>query len=159
MHRPSHSPCRPRPVRHRRAPNPAGGHEPAGRPSKASTVRAALKLLFAALLLLAVVTALVLRIVDPAVAGTASAGSVVAGGSGGIGQVTAFAARLTDYVTAIAASVAILFIAINGVRWTTSGGNPSRQAEAKTGLAAAVVGLALAVSANLIVNLVLAALK
>lgn len=85
--------------------------------------------------------------------------AAVAASSGGIGQVTAFAARLTDYVTAVAASVAVLFIAINGVRWTTSGGNPSRQAEAKAGLAAAVVGLALAVSANLIVNLVLAALK
>jgi hypothetical protein len=78
--------------------------------------------------------------------------------TGGIGEVTAFAAKLTDYVTAVAASIAVLFIAINGLRWTTSGGNPAKQAEAKTGLTAAVVGLALAVSANLIVNLVLAAL-
>ena len=78
---------------------------------------------------------------------------------GGIGQVTAFAARLTDYVTAVAASVAVLFIALNGMRWTASSGNPHRQADARSGLVSAVVGLALVLSANLIVNLVLAALR
>ncbi|HEV7207974.1 MAG TPA: hypothetical protein VGN54_04455 [Mycobacteriales bacterium] len=82
-----------------------------------------------------------------------------AAAGGGIGQVTSFAARLTDYVTAVAASIAVLFIAINGVRWTSSGGNHVRQAEAKTGLIAAVVGLTLALSANLVVTLVLAALR
>jgi len=82
-----------------------------------------------------------------------------AAGGGNIGQVTSFAGRLTDYVTAVAASIAVLFIAINGVRWTTSGGNHIRQAEAKTGLMSAVVGLILALSANLVVTLVLAALK
>lgn len=79
--------------------------------------------------------------------------------AGDIGQVTAFAGRLTSDVTAVAASVAVLFIAINGVRWTTSGGNPHRQAEARSGLLAAVGGLAVALSANLIVSLILAALR
>ena len=78
---------------------------------------------------------------------------------GGIEQVKTFATRLTNYVTAIAASVAVLFMVINGVRWTISSGNPARQAEAKTGLVAAAVGLAIALSANLIVNLVVAALR
>jgi hypothetical protein len=94
-----------------------------------------------------------------AVAATADPLARAVSPAGGIGAVTAFAAQLTDYVTAIAASIAVLFIAINGLRWTTSGGNPGRQAEAKAGLTSAVVGLALAVSANLIVNLVLSALK
>lgn len=80
-------------------------------------------------------------------------------GAGGIGEVTSFAGKLTDYVTAIAASMAVLFIAINGLRWTSSSGNPAKQAEAKNGLTAAIVGLALAVSANLIVTLILTALR
>ncbi|MDT4922628.1 MAG: Type secretion system pilin [Pseudonocardiales bacterium] len=78
---------------------------------------------------------------------------------GGIAEVQRFASRLTNYVTAVAASVAILFIAVNGIRWTMSSGNPSRQAEAKNGLVAAGAGLAIALSANLVVNLVVAALR
>lgn len=79
--------------------------------------------------------------------------------TGGIGQVRSFASRLTNYVTAVAASVAVLFMAINGVRWTMSSGNPARQAEAKNGLMSAAAGLAIALSAGLIVNLVVAALR
>jgi hypothetical protein len=78
---------------------------------------------------------------------------------GGIAEVQRFASRLTNYVTAVAASVAILFIAVNGIRWTMSSGNPARQAEAKNGLVAAGAGLAIALSANLVVNLVVAALR
>src|SRR4051812_10902103 len=59
---------------------------------------------------------------------------------GGIAEVQRFASRLTNYVTAVAASVAVLFIAVNGVRWTMSSRNPAKQAEAKNGLAAAGVG-------------------
>lgn len=77
----------------------------------------------------------------------------------GISEVQRFASRLTNYVTAVAASVAILFIAVNGIRWTMSSGNPARQAEAKNGLVAAGAGLAIALSANLVVNLVVAALR
>lgn len=78
---------------------------------------------------------------------------------GGIAEVQRFASRLTNYVTAVAASVAVLFIAVNGVRWTMSSGNPAKQAEAKNGLTAAGTGLAIALSANLVVNLVVAALR
>lgn len=78
---------------------------------------------------------------------------------GGIAEVQRFASRLTNYVTAVAASVAILFIAVNGIRWTMSSGNPAKQAEAKNGLVAAGAGLAIALSANLVVNLVVAALR
>ena len=77
----------------------------------------------------------------------------------GIAEVQRFASRLTNYVTAVAASVAILFIAVNGIRWTMSSGNPARQAEAKNSLVAAGAGLAIALSANLVVNLVVAALR
>jgi hypothetical protein len=78
---------------------------------------------------------------------------------GGIAEVQRFASRMTNYVTAVAASIAILFVAVNGVRWTMSSGNPSRQAEAKNGLVSAGAGLAIALSANLVVNLVVAALR
>jgi hypothetical protein len=85
--------------------------------------------------------------------------SVAWAAPGGIAEVQRFASRLTNYVTAVAASVAILFIAVNGIRWTMSSGNPARQAEAKNGLVAAAAGLAIALSANLVVNLVVAALR
>ena len=78
---------------------------------------------------------------------------------GGIGQVKSFASRLTTYVTVVAASVAVLFIALNGIRWTMSSGNHTRQAEARAGLLAAAAGLAIALSAGLIVHLVVAALR
>ena len=78
---------------------------------------------------------------------------------GGIEEVKSFATKLTNYVTAIAASVAVLFMAVSGVRWTMSSGNPMRQSEARNGLVSAATGLAIALSANLIVTLVIAALK
>jgi hypothetical protein len=77
---------------------------------------------------------------------------------GGIAEVQRFASRLTNYVTAVAASVAVLFMAVNGIRYTVSNGNPSRQIEAKNGLLSAAVGLAVALSANVLVQLVVAAL-
>ena len=79
--------------------------------------------------------------------------------TGGIAEVKSFATKLTGYVTAIAASVAILFMAINGLRWIMSSGNAMRQTEARQGLVAAAVGLAIALSAGVIVNLVIAALN
>ena len=80
-------------------------------------------------------------------------------GAGDIEEVKSFATKLTSYVTAVAASVAVLFMAINGIRWTMSSGNPMRQTEARGGLMAAAAGLAIALSAGLLVNLVIAALK
>jgi hypothetical protein len=64
---------------------------------------------------------------------------------GGIAEVQRFASSLTNYVTAVAASIATLFIAVNGVRWTVSSGNPSRQVEGKNGLVSAGAGLAMRV--------------
>jgi hypothetical protein len=86
-----------------------------------------------------------------------SSGAFAAGT--GIGVVKTFATRLTSYVTAIAASVAVLFMAVNGVRWTMSSGHPGKQAEARQGLVAAAAGLAIALSAGLIVSLVVGALQ
>ena len=78
--------------------------------------------------------------------------------AGGIESVKAFASQLTNYVTAIAASVAVLFMAVNGIRYITSGGNPIKQSEAKNGIVSAGVGLAVALSANVLVQLVVSAL-
>jgi hypothetical protein len=77
----------------------------------------------------------------------------------GIGAVRSFAARIANYVTALAATIAVLFIAINGVKYTASNGNPGKQMEAKNGLVSAAIGLAIALSANLVVQLVVAALR
>jgi hypothetical protein len=79
--------------------------------------------------------------------------------AGGIEDVKSFAAKLTNYVTALAASVAVLFMSISGVRWTMSSGNPARQADAKNSLVSAAAGLAIALSANVIVQLVVSALQ
>lgn len=79
--------------------------------------------------------------------------------TGGIEDVKSFASKLTNYVTALAASVAVLFMAISGIRWTMSAGNPMRQTEARNGLVSAAAGLAIALSANVIVSLVIAALQ
>jgi hypothetical protein len=49
----------------------------------------------------------------------------------------------------------VLFIAINGVKYTASNGNPGKQMEAKNGLVSAAIGLAIA-SANLVVQPVVA---
>jgi hypothetical protein len=80
-------------------------------------------------------------------------------GSGGIEDVKSFASKLTNYVTALAASIAVLYMAISGIRWTMSGGSPMRQTEARNGLVSAAAGLAIALSANVIVSLVIAALQ
>jgi hypothetical protein len=85
--------------------------------------------------------------------------AAAAAAAGGIEEVKDFASKLTNYVTAIAASVAVLFMAISGVRWTMSSGNPMRQSEARNGLVSAAAGLAIALSANVIVSLVIAALQ
>lgn len=77
----------------------------------------------------------------------------------GIGAVATIAGRLTGYVTAVAVSVAVLFIAVNGVRLILSAGNPRRAADARTGLLAAAAGLAVALSAGLLAQLVVAALR
>jgi hypothetical protein len=92
------------------------------------------------------------------VAGVATAGRVAAG-TDPLAPVRTLATNLTNDVTGIAAAVAVLFIALNGIRYITAGGNPGRQSEAKSGIAAAAVGLAVALSANVVVHVVLAALR
>ncbi|MHB2022274.1 MAG: hypothetical protein ACYCO3_02925 [Mycobacteriales bacterium] len=77
----------------------------------------------------------------------------------GIAALAAIASRLADYVVAVAASVAVLFIAINGVRLIASAGNPRRQAEARSGLISAAVGLGIALSAGLLAKLLVGALR
>jgi hypothetical protein len=77
----------------------------------------------------------------------------------GIHAVQTFAVRLTNDLTALAGSVAVLFLAVNGLRFIASNGHPSRQMEARSGLVAAAAGLAIALSANLLVHLVVAALR
>jgi hypothetical protein len=91
-------------------------------------------------------------LLDQAVASSAA-------GSDGIEDVKSFASKLTNYVTALAASIAVLYMAISGIRWTMSGGSPMRQTEARNGLVSAAAGLAIALSANVIVSLVIAALQ
>jgi hypothetical protein len=88
-----------------------------------------------------------------------SAATLAVSAGGGVGQLSSFAGRLTTYVTAVAASVAVLFMAWNGVRMMLSSGHPARQAEARGGLVAAGLGLVVVLCAGLIVHLVVAALR
>jgi hypothetical protein len=82
-----------------------------------------------------------------------------AGAGNGLGAVTGLADRLASDVTAVAVSVALLFIALNGLKWIASGGSTSRQYEAKSGLGAAAAGLMIALTANVLVHLIVRAVR
>lgn len=97
------------------------------------------------------------RLVDTVSLGATPAGPV--GDPVGIEAVKSFAAHLADYVTAVAGSVALLFIVINGIRFSASNGNFTKQAEARAGLVSAAGGLAIVLLANVVVQLVVAALR
>ena len=58
-----------------------------------------------------------------------------------LGPLTTLLQRLDSDVTAIAVTAAVLFAAIAGVKFIASAGSPQRQAEARSSLAAAIVGL------------------
>jgi hypothetical protein len=77
----------------------------------------------------------------------------------GLGALTGLADRLASDVTVVAASVALLFIALNGVKWIASGSSSARQYEARSGLASAAAGLMIALSANVLVHLIVRAVR
>jgi Type IV secretion system pilin len=58
-------------------------------------------------------------------------------------------------VFAIAGALALLMITVSGLRYITSAGNPERTAKARNGIIYALVGLAIAVSAEAIVTFII----
>ncbi len=61
-------------------------------------------------------------------------------------------------VFGIVAAVAVLMIVIQGVKFSTSQGDPQKAADARKSIIYAIVGLAVALSAEAVVNLVIAKL-
>ena len=54
----------------------------------------------------------------------------------------------------IIGALALLMITVSGLRYITSGGSPEKTAKAKNGIVYSLVGIAIAVSAEFIVNFV-----
>jgi hypothetical protein len=71
---------------------------------------------------------------------------------------TAFEGKVGDFIgyafTAVGA-ISVIFIIIGGISFATSGGSPDKVKKAKFTVLFAVIGLALAISANIITSLVI----
>lgn len=63
--------------------------------------------------------------------------------------------NVTNWVLALAGSLAVLFIIIGGIRYITSAGNPQLQEAAKKTLTQAIVGLVIVLVSYLIVTVVM----
>lgn len=61
---------------------------------------------------------------------------------------------ILSIVFGIAGALALLMIVVSGLRYVTSGGDPQKAAKAKEGIIFALVGLAIAISAEAIVSFV-----
>lgn len=66
--------------------------------------------------------------------------------------------KVTGFVFGLAGVIAILFILIGGIQYTTSGGDKAAVEAARGRITAAVIGLVIVLAAWLITNTVLAAL-
>lgn len=66
--------------------------------------------------------------------------------------------NVTNWTLGIAGALAVLFIIISGIRYTTSAGNQNLQESAKKNLTYAIIGLAIVVLAYVIAQAVLNAL-
>ena len=62
--------------------------------------------------------------------------------------------NIVQYLIIIAIAVSIIFIVIGGIKWTTSGGDKEKVAQARGTITAAIIGLIIAVLAFAIVSFV-----
>lgn len=60
---------------------------------------------------------------------------------------------LLDFLTTLAGAVAVIYIILGGYQYLTSGGDPKKTAAAKATVLWAVIGLAIIISAKVIVTL------
>lgn len=67
-------------------------------------------------------------------------------------------ANALKYIFAIIGALSVLMIAIAGIRYATSGGNPQNAASARSAIIYSLVGLVISVSAFVIVNFVFKAI-
>ena len=81
------------------------------------------------------------------------------GSSNGNGQATntntSEIATILQVIFGIIGALALLFITLSGVRYITAAGDPQRMQQAKEGIIYALVGIAIAVSAEALVVFVL----
>lgn len=63
-----------------------------------------------------------------------------------------------QFFLGVSIAVALLFVAIGGFKYTTSGGDPNSLKQAKETITYAIVGLVLAVLAQVIIGLVVSAI-
>lgn len=84
-------------------------------------------------------------------AGVASVIDVSPLPNSGSSAATPTISTILSIVFGIVGALALLFITISGLRYITSAGNPQKTAQAKEGIIYALVGLAIAISAEAIV--------
>ncbi|GHU07568.1 hypothetical protein FACS189431_2330 [Alphaproteobacteria bacterium] len=71
-----------------------------------------------------------------------------------IENVWEFAGQVTTWILIAVGIICVLFIIFGGIRYATSGGDPEKVKNAKNTLLYAIIGLAIALLAAVIVNLV-----
>jgi hypothetical protein len=122
---------------------------------------------------LAVATLAVLSLTVIGAAGTVSAGpadpvkSVCDGvtnaitgeceGGTNVSNVVGWVGTLTSWLLWAVGAVCVIFVIIGGIKYATSGGDPEKVKSAKNTLLYALIGLAIAILANVIVSLVITA--
>lgn len=79
-------------------------------------------------------------------------GTSCGGGQSGIDKVVSGVVNIISYLAGI---IAIIMVIISGIRYTTSGGDSARVGAAKTALVYALVGVAVAVLAQVLVHYVI----
>lgn len=73
----------------------------------------------------------------------------------GATQVKDFIYKIANLISSVGIAVAVVFIAINGYKIMTSSSNPSKRAEAMSGLAWSIIGAIVAISAKYFAGVVL----
>ncbi|SHF30806.1 hypothetical protein SAMN02745195_02330 [Thermoanaerobacter uzonensis DSM 18761] len=73
----------------------------------------------------------------------------------GEAQISAFLWKIANFVMDVGIVVAVIFIAVNGYRFYTSGHNPSRRTEAMMGLFWSILGGIVVVGAKFFAGVIL----
>lgn len=68
-------------------------------------------------------------------------------------SVKKIAGSIVDILSVVAGAVAVIFIIIGGIKYVTSGGSPEKTKAAKNTILAALVGLAIIIATQFIINI------
>ncbi len=83
----------------------------------------------------------------------------VPGGVPGPSDFTVLISRVTNILLFVAGAVAVIFIIVGGIQYSTSGGSEDKTRTAKSTITNAVIGLIVTILAFVIVNFVISVFK